>query len=55
MSVTTKGTTEAVRRKPYSAVLFDEIEKAHGDVSRPCSSYLTTVDSPMANVCDHEL
>ena len=24
--------TEAVRRKPYSIVLFDEIEKAHGDV-----------------------
>ncbi|MEO3811626.1 ATP-dependent chaperone ClpB [Sphaerisporangium sp. B11E5] len=24
--------TEAVRRKPYSVVLFDETEKAHGDV-----------------------
>jgi ATP-dependent Clp protease ATP-binding subunit ClpB len=24
--------TEMVRRKPYSVVLFDEIEKAHGDV-----------------------
>src|SRR3712207_3444953 len=24
--------TEAVRRKPYSAILFDEIEKAHEDV-----------------------
>ncbi len=24
--------TETVRRKPYSVVLFDEIEKAHGDV-----------------------
>ena len=24
--------TEAVRRKPYSVVLFDEIEKAHADV-----------------------
>jgi ATP-dependent Clp protease ATP-binding subunit ClpB len=24
--------TEAVRRKPYSVILFDEIEKAHGDV-----------------------
>jgi ATP-dependent Clp protease ATP-binding subunit ClpB len=24
--------TEAVRRKPYSAILFDEIEKAHQDV-----------------------
>ena len=25
--------TEAVRRKPYSVILFDEIEKAHHDVS----------------------
>ena len=24
--------SEAVRRKPYSVILFDEIEKAHGDV-----------------------
>ena len=24
--------TEAVRRRPYSGILFDEIEKAHGDV-----------------------
>ena len=24
--------TEAVRRRPYSLVLFDEVEKAHGDV-----------------------
>jgi len=24
--------TEAVRRKPYSVLLFDEVEKAHGDV-----------------------
>lgn len=24
--------TEAVRRKPYSVILFDEIEKAHADV-----------------------
>src|SRR5687768_8303000 len=24
--------TEAVRRRPYAAILFDEIEKAHGDV-----------------------
>ena len=24
--------TEAVRRKPYAVVLFDEIEKAHGDI-----------------------
>ena len=25
--------TEAVRRRPYSVVLFDEFEKAHRDVS----------------------
>jgi len=25
--------TEAVRRKPYSVILFDEVEKAHSDVS----------------------
>ena len=24
--------TEAVRRRPYAVILFDEIEKAHGDV-----------------------
>jgi ATP-dependent Clp protease ATP-binding subunit ClpA len=24
--------TEAVRRRPYSVVLFDEVEKAHSDV-----------------------
>ena len=24
--------TEAVRRRPYSCVLFDEVEKAHADV-----------------------
>ncbi|MBP1621713.1 MAG: ATP-dependent chaperone ClpB, partial [Acidobacteria bacterium] len=24
--------TEAVRRRPYSVILLDEIEKAHGDV-----------------------
>lgn len=26
--------TEAVRRKPYSVVLFDELEKAHPDISK---------------------
>jgi ATP-dependent Clp protease ATP-binding subunit ClpB len=24
--------TEAIRRRPYSVILFDEIEKAHNDV-----------------------
>jgi ATP-dependent Clp protease ATP-binding subunit ClpC len=28
--------TERVRRRPYSVVLFDEIEKAHPDVSISC-------------------
>ncbi len=27
--------TEAVRRKPFSVILFDEIEKAHNDVFNP--------------------
>ena len=31
--------TEAIRRKPYSVVLFDEIEKAHPDVSC-CKSWM---------------
>ena len=26
------GLTEKVRRKPYSVILFDEIEKAHTDI-----------------------
>ena len=30
--MTRVDSTEAVRRKPYSVVLFDEIEKAHPDV-----------------------
>ena len=34
--------TEAVRRKPYSVVLFDEIEKAHP--STPCFRYWTMAD-----------
>ena len=31
--------TEAVRRKPYSVVLFDEVEKAHPDYSMYCYRY----------------
>ncbi|MFO0884528.1 MAG: AAA family ATPase [Pirellulales bacterium] len=35
-SVTAGGKlTEAVRRRPYSVVLLDEIEKAHRDVQCP--------------------
>lgn len=26
------GLTEKIRRRPYSVVLFDEIEKAHPDI-----------------------
>ena len=33
--------TEAVRRKPYSVVLLDEVEKAHSDVHELFSRYLT--------------
>ena len=36
--------TEAVRRKPYSVVLFDEIEKAHPDDGRITDSQGRTVD-----------
>ena len=48
--------TEAVRRKPYSVVLFDEVEKAHPDVfnillqvlddGRITDSQGRTVDAP---------
>ena len=31
--------TEKVRRKPFSVVLFDEIEKAHPDVFNVCLLY----------------
>jgi ATP-dependent Clp protease ATP-binding subunit ClpB len=34
--------TEAVRRRPYSVVLFDEIEKAHHDVFNTCCRFWTT-------------
>ena len=40
--------TEAVRRKPYTVVLFDEIEKAHHDVFNVCSRCSTTGASPTA-------
>ena len=38
--------TEAVRRKPYSVVLFDEIEKAHPDVFNILLQVLDMVDLP---------
>ena len=34
--------TEAVRRKPWAVILFDEIEKAHPDVSMFCYKCSTT-------------
>ena len=39
--------TEAVRRKPYSVLLLDEIEKAHPDASTSCSRSSRTGGSPM--------
>ena len=38
--------TEAVRRRPYSVVLFDEIEKAHPDVFNTLLRCSTTGGSP---------
>ena len=37
--------TEAVRRKPYSVILFDEVEKAHPDVFKSCCRYWMTAES----------
>ena len=34
--------TEKIRRKPYSVVLFDEIEKAHPEVLNILPGYWTT-------------
>jgi ATP-dependent Clp protease ATP-binding subunit ClpB len=34
--------TEAVRRRPYAVVLFDEIEKAHPDVFNVLLQIFTT-------------
>jgi ATP-dependent Clp protease ATP-binding subunit ClpB len=36
--------TEAVRRRPYSVVLLDEIEKAHPDVFNTFCKFWTTED-----------
>lgn len=40
--------TEKVRRKPYSVLLLDEIEKAHPDYTTSCCKCSTTVASPTA-------
>ena len=37
--------TEAVRRKPYSVILFDEVEKAHPDVFNILLQVLMTAES----------
>ncbi len=42
--------TEKVRRKPFSVVLFDEIEKAHPDSSTRCCRSSKRVGSPTARV-----
>ena len=39
--------TEAVRRRPYSVVLFDEVEKAHPDVFNIYCRYSMTAVSPI--------
>lgn len=36
------GRLTSVRRNPYAVVLFDEIEKAHPDVSTCCCRCSTT-------------
>ena len=40
--------SEAVRRKPYSVILFDEIEKAHTTCSTCCCKCSTMAGSRMA-------
>jgi ATP-dependent Clp protease ATP-binding subunit ClpC len=40
--------TEKVRRKPYSVLLLDEIEKAHLTSTTSCCKCSTTVASPTA-------
>jgi ATP-dependent Clp protease ATP-binding subunit ClpC len=42
--------TEAVRRKPYSVLLLDEIEKAHPTPSTSCSRSSRTAGSPTRRV-----
>jgi len=38
--------TEAVRRKPYSVILFDEMEKAHPTFSTCCCRFWKTASLP---------
>lgn len=39
--------TEAVRRRPYSVILLDEVEKAHRMCSTFCCRFWMMDDSPM--------
>jgi len=39
--------TEALRRRPYSIVVFDEIEKAHPEVHNMLLQIMEEVISPM--------
>ena len=46
--------TEAVRRRPYTVVLFDEIEKAHPDVFNMMLQILEDgrlTDSKVSRLC----
>ena len=45
--------TEAVRRKPYSVVLLDEIEKAHPDVFNILLQVLNTIIIMTSNIGSH--
>ena len=45
--------TEAVRRRPYTVVLFDEIEKAHPDVFNMMLQILEDGRLTDSKVCSH--
>ena len=42
--------TEKIRRKPFSVVLFDEVEKAHPDIFNSLLQILEDSDSPTPRV-----
>ena len=41
--------TEAVRRHPYSVVLFDEVEKAHPDAPTAATNCPTRPETPLTS------
>lgn len=47
--------TEAVRRRPYTVVLFDEIEKAHPDVFNMMLQVGARVFGPGSGSCNRVL